>query len=180
MHPTLCPLPPTTTLDRRNWYQCPISIAGRYLELERTLGHPQQRTTGRQHRASYLMHSMPIRIEALHEDKLGFRIVHTILGNREHEGVVIDDSLYALQKQDELVLEMRNVKVVELVLRNNENILRQCSEQHNARVKFFCLQVTVIGLEKKLEEECQINMSYSSKPRQGLKVLPHTCRVWKS
>ena len=72
------------------------------------------------------------------------------------------------------------MKVVELVLRNNENILRQCSEQHNARVTKFCLQVTITSLEKKLAEECQINMSYSSNPIQGLKVLPHACRVWKS
>ena len=96
--PTLSPFPPTTALDQRHWTQCPISIAGRYLALEITLGHPQQRTTGRQHRASYLMHSMPIRIEALHEDKPGFRIVHTIVGNEEHEDVVIYESLYALQR----------------------------------------------------------------------------------
>ena len=44
------------------------------------------------------MHFMPIRIEALHEDKPGFRVVHTIVGNEEHEDVVIDDSLYSLQR----------------------------------------------------------------------------------
>ena len=51
-----------------------------------------------QHRSSHLMHSTSIIIEALHEDKLGFRIVNIIIGNAENEDVVIDDSLYALQR----------------------------------------------------------------------------------